>query len=149
MNTCCLLCVIGLLSFSSSAPFSHTLWESLPLSQDVGLPGEYSENFFHKFPIMKIPPKAGEFIAVRVLSLDECYSPVYSNYLPARVIEVNGLMVKLKFVDKIKNKKDDTDNVEEVDLTFEEDEVDLTKDAQDRVESIDWRDIYEPRLLYP
>nr|XP_045583024.1 uncharacterized protein LOC123745958 isoform X1 [Procambarus clarkii] len=119
-----------------------------------GQGGAASEAYFEKFPLMKVPPKAGEFIAVKVLSLDESYCPVYSNYLQARVINVNGLTVTLKYVDKIKSTKEleAQENVEEVDLTFEEDEVDLTEDGLSKdavVEELDWRDICEPRLIFP
>lgn len=115
------------------------------------------EGYFGKFPAMKVPPKVGEFIAVKKLSLDEHYCPVYSNYLQAHVVAVDGLKVTLKYVDKIKSKRESNVNqskkeVEEVDLTFEEDEVDLTEDEQDKdavLEELDWRDIYEPRLIFP
>nr|XP_053652556.1 uncharacterized protein LOC128702355 [Cherax quadricarinatus] len=116
---------------------------------------EMSEAYFEKFPLMKVPPKAGEFIAVKVLSLDKSYAPVYSNYLQARVIKMDGLKVTLKYVDKIKSSEelDKEENVEEVDLTFEEEEeVDLTEDTLDKnavVEELDWRDICEPRLIFP
>lgn len=63
----------------------------------------------------------------------------------------------LSLTDKIKSKRESSvdqnkEEVEEVDLTFEEDEVDLTEEEQDKnavVEELDWRDIYEPRLIFP
>ncbi|KAK3860217.1 hypothetical protein Pcinc_033719 [Petrolisthes cinctipes] len=110
---------------------------------------EPSEEWFKKHMLLKDPPTAGQYIAVKLLSFEN-YSPEYSTYLQARVVKVQGTTIHLKFVDKIRPKQKTRDEFEEVDLTAEE--VDLTEDPEEEeapVEEIDWRDLHEPRLLRP
>lgn len=49
---------------------------------------------------MTSPPEVGEYIAVKELSVDESYSPVYSNYRNARVLKVDGIKLTMRYVGK-------------------------------------------------
>ncbi|XP_068227843.1 uro-adherence factor A-like [Palaemon carinicauda] len=51
---------------------------------------------FSKYPIMRSLPRVGEFLAIKTLVLDENLCPVHSNYMKVQVLEVNGLVVKMK-----------------------------------------------------
>lgn len=102
---------------------------------------------FEKFPLMESAPRVGELIALKVVSLDEGYRPVYSNYVKAQILAVKGWKIKLRYIDDVesvkKGDKDEVADVEEVDLTSDDEEQD------DLIEVLDWRDIHAPRLLYP
>ncbi|XP_063607402.1 uncharacterized protein LOC134782022 isoform X2 [Penaeus indicus] len=102
---------------------------------------------FEKFPLMESAPRVGELIALKVVSLDEGYRPVYSNYVKAQILAVKGWKIKLRYIDDVesvkKGDKEEVADVEEVDLTSDDEEQD------DLIEVLDWRDIHAPRLLYP
>ncbi|XP_066939493.1 uncharacterized protein [Macrobrachium rosenbergii] len=106
-----------------------------------------------KYPLMNCLPRVGEFLAIKTLTLDANLCPVHSDYMKVQVVEVSGLVVKMKTLQNTKkmesvSKVTDEDGVEEVDLTFDE-EVDLTEEDPAQILELDWRDIVEPRLLFP
>ncbi|XP_064103388.1 uncharacterized protein LOC135213341 [Macrobrachium nipponense] len=109
---------------------------------------------FSKYPRMNCLPRVGEFLAIKTLTLDANLCPVHSDYTKVQVLEVSGLLVKMKTIqntntEKSVSKVTDEDGVEEVDLTFDEEEVDLTEEDPAQILELDWRDIVEPRLLFP
>ena len=55
---------------------------------------------FHEFPALTAPPKAGDFIALKTVVMEECYSLTLTDYQVAKVLAVDGVCVKLKFVGK-------------------------------------------------
>lgn len=60
-----------------------------------------SSNFsYHEFPALTAPPKAGDFIALKTVVMEECYSLTLTEYQVAKVLAVDGVCVKLRFVGK-------------------------------------------------
>ncbi|KAK7076249.1 hypothetical protein SK128_022004 [Halocaridina rubra] len=53
---------------------------------------------FQTYPLMKTLPKVGEFVAIKVLGLDEKLRPVYSRYIATRILKVVELMVTFKII---------------------------------------------------
>ncbi|MPC80559.1 hypothetical protein E2C01_075140 [Portunus trituberculatus] len=53
---------------------------------------------YHEFPAMTAPPKAGDFIALKTVVMEECYSLTLTDYQVAKVLAVDGVCVKLRFV---------------------------------------------------
>lgn len=67
------------------------------IQQDECYDYKPSEEWFKKHTLLKEPPKAGQYIAVKLLRFEN-YSPEYSSYIQARVVKVQGTKVHLKFV---------------------------------------------------
>ncbi|CAL4162042.1 unnamed protein product [Meganyctiphanes norvegica] len=101
---------------------------------------ELGEAYFDQFPVMKVLPKVKEFVAVKLLSLNEYCIPVYSNYQQAQVLKVQGTSITLRYIDNLEKIPSKDGQVQEVDLTLEGDGTS---------ETVDWRDVHEPRLVFP
>ncbi|KAG0720824.1 hypothetical protein GWK47_047654 [Chionoecetes opilio] len=91
----------------------------------------------HELPALTAPPKAGDFIALKTVVMEQCYSLTLSDYQVAKVLAVEGLCVKLKFVESA--------NIQT--LTMEEINGDDLEENT-RIKEMDWRDIVEPRVLF-
>ncbi|KAK8380985.1 hypothetical protein O3P69_008126 [Scylla paramamosain] len=97
-----------------------------------------SSNFsYHEFPALTAPPKAGDFIALKTVVMEECYSLTLTDYQVAKVLAVDGVCVKLRFVDAT-----NLQIAKGEELSRDDPEVDT------QIKEMDWRDIVEPRVLF-
>ena len=83
-------------------------------------------------------PRVGDIIAFKVLEIGENYTPQISEYKEGKVVECDGTnFVTFELIKNVKTKKMGKFEIEE------------NPEADDKVQTFNWCDLVEPRLLFP